>query len=140
MRSLVSIILLLMTLALGTCALLSRRSHKSIAPAVSLLVGALIPPVIGNLVIIGSTGKALSTLGCYIYFLGMDLVMFALLEFTLKYCRLSWPNRGIRSAVYCLLIVDAVQLLCNLLFHHAFDTEAVMVDGAAYYRLIPYFG
>ena len=140
MRNLVAIVLMVLTLALGTCAIIARRSRKTIAPSVSLLLGALIPPVIGNLIIISSTAKGLSTVGCYIYFLGMDLAIIALLEFTLKYCDLSWPNSTIQRLVYSLLAVDGIQLLLNPVFHHAFDIEPIMVDGAAYYRLIPYFG
>ena len=140
MRSRIAIVVLVLTLALAACAIIARRSRKSNASSVALLLGALIPPVIGNLIIISSTAKGLSTVGCYIYFLGMDLVMYALLEFTLKYCNLSWPSRMVQRLVYSLLAIDSIQLLCNPLFHHAFDTEPIMVDGAAYYRLIPYFG
>jgi len=140
MRNLIAIVVLALTLALAVCAIIARLSRKTNASSVALLLGALIPPVIGNLIIISSTSKGLSTVGCYIYFLGMDLVMFALLEFTLKYCDLSWPSKTVQRLVYSLLVIDGIQLLCNPLFHHAFDTELIMVDGAAYYRLIPYFG
>ena len=44
------------------------------------------------------------------------------------------------AAILALLIADAVQLLCNPFFHHAFDLEAVEISGAAYYTLIPYIG
>ncbi len=140
MRNLIAFVVMALTLALGTCAIIARRSKKSIAPSVALLLGALIPPVIGNLVIISSSTKDLSTIGCYIYFLGMDLVMLALSEFTLKYCDLSWPNKALQRFVYSLLCIDGIQLLLNPIFHHAFSTEPIMVDGSAYYRLIPYFG
>lgn len=140
MRVQISLVVLLLMLALGVCAAVSRRSRRVIAPHVAALTGSLILPVAGNLIIIVSSGKALSTVGSYTYFLGMNVVMFALLRFTMAYCRLSWPRGWLRTAVYLLLIVDAVQLLCNPVFHHAFDTEAVMVDGRAYYRLIPFAG
>ena len=39
-----------------------------------------------------------------------------------------------------LLAADALQLLCNPFFGHAFSTEAVVVAGGDYYRLIPYLG
>lgn len=42
--------------------------------------------------------------------------------------------------LYGLLIVDAVQLLCNPILHHAFDLEAVEIASAPYFKLIPYFG
>lgn len=140
MRNAILMIVLLLTAALAACSFVSRRTRKRIAPSVAMLTGSLTLPVVGNLIIIASRVKTLSTVGCLVYFLGMNAVMFALLRFTLAYCRLSWPNRMLEKGVYALLILDAVQLLLNPIFHHAFDTEAVMVDGAPYYRLIPYAG
>ena len=139
-REAISIVVALLALALCVCAYLSRRSPRAIGRAVSRLTGALVLPVAGNLLIIVSREKLLSTVGCYIYFLGMDVVMLALLSFTLEYCRLSWPKGWMKGLVYAALAVDAVQLLLNPIFGHAFGTEAVMVDGYPYYRLVPYLG
>lgn len=46
-----------------------------IAPRVTTLINALLLPVIGNLVIILSGDRILSTLGCLIYFIGMNVVV-----------------------------------------------------------------
>lgn len=140
MRNEISIVLLLMAVALSVCTRISRRSNRSMGTSVGMLLGALIFPVVGNLIIIASRVRALSTVGSYIYFVGMDLVMFALLRFTLEYCRLSWPGRWIRTVVHCLLIADAAQLLLNPLFGHAFSIEMVLVSGEPYYRLMPHAG
>ena len=140
MRHLFSILFMLLALALGVCAVFARRSRRAIGASVALLVSSLIPPVIGNMIIIASGEKAVSMAGCYIYFLGMDLVMFALLRFTFKYCAISWPGRWLKALVHLLLIADAAQLLCNPFFGHAFATEPIMAGGAPYYRLIPYAG
>ncbi len=128
----ISIVLLLMALALSACTRISRRSNRSMGASVGMLLGALIFPVAGNLIIIASHDRSLSTVGSYIYFVGMDLVMFALLRFTLDYCRLSWPGKWIRDIVHCLLIADAIQLLLNPLFGHAFSIEMVLVGGEPY--------
>ena len=140
MRNQVAIAVGVLAAALLVCFFIARRSRKGIASSVSLLLLGLLPPVAGNLIIILSDQKIVSIFGCYIYFLGMDLVMFALLQFTLVYCRLSWPSSLVRNIIYVLLIVDFCQLLCNPFFHHAFDVERTMVDGAAYFRVIPYLG
>lgn len=140
MRNGISVLVLLLAIALGVCASVCRRSRRAIGPSVGMLVGSLILPVAGNLLIIVSRGKALATVGCYIYFVGMDIVMFTLLGFTLEYCHLSWPGKWLKRLVYLLLIVDAIQLLLNPFFGHAFSTEAITVDGGAYYRLVPYLG
>ena len=140
MRQTFSLVFLLMAIALAMCAYLALRSRKAIGKHVAQTVAALIPPVIGNMIIIGSGTKASSTLGCYIYFLGMDLVMLALTGFTLEYCHLPNLKAKYLTTVRALLAVDAVQLLLNPLFGHAFDTEAIPVDGFAYYRLVPRLG
>ena len=133
-------IFILLILALTVCAAAARRSRKAIAPSVTWLLLALIPPVIGNLILTVSGSRGLSTLGCYIYFLGMDLIMYALLSFALTYCDLSWPGKAVKRCVYLLLGLDFLQLLCNPIFGHAFTTEAIMVDGSPYYRLVPFAG
>ena len=139
-RVLFSIIFVVLILALGKCAQTAFHSHKAIGRSVALLLIGLIPPVIGNLVIISSTYKLGATIGSYIYFLGMDLAVYALLRFTFDYCAISWPNRALRLLVDALLILDVVQLLLNPVFHHAFDNEAILVGGATYFRLLPYVG
>ena len=105
-----------------------------------MLLGGLIPPVSGNLLIIASTNRIISTIGYYIYFLGMNFVMYALLRFTLDYCLLKWPNRAVRNFVHGLLLVDTIQYFLNPIFHQAFTTEAIKVGGYDYYGLVPFVG
>ena len=139
-RVLFSIIFIGLILALAYCARNAMRSRKAIGKSVHFLLIGLIPPVIGNLIIISSTHLTGAVIGCYIYFLGMDLAVYALLRFSFDYCSISWPNRFLRLLVDAFLIVDAVQLLLNPVFHHAFGNEMLLVYGAAYYRLVPYLG
>ena len=140
MRSLFTILFIILIAALLICVAAAKRSHKAIGSYVAFLICALIPPVTGNLIIISSEDQLLSIVGCYIYYLGMDVVMLALLQFTFQYCRIQWPNKAVRFLVYALLAADAIQLLCNPFFGHAFSTERILVDSAPYYRLIPYAG
>ena len=140
MRIAFSVIFILLIAALGVCRVKAGRSRKAIGPSVALLDAALIPPLIGNLIIIASTGKTLSTIGCYIYFLGMDMVMYAALRFSLDYCAVSRASRCYCLLAYIPLGIDVVQLLLNPFFGHAFGTEPVLVENADYYRLLPYLG
>ena len=140
MRYVMAAIIALLVIALAVCAHFARKSRKTIAPRVAALIDALLLPVIGNLVIILSGNRTLSTLGCLIYFIGMNAVVYALLAFTFDYCRYPKPKTGIKRIVLGLLVFDAAQLLCNPFFHHAFDLTAVEVSGADYYQLIPYLG
>lgn len=140
MRVAFAIILFLLIVAQVVCFIRARRSSKAIGKHVALLVISLIPPMTGNLIIISSSIRILSSIGYYIYFFGMNLVMYALLRFTMAYCSISKERRVYCRQAYILQIVDIIQLLCNPLFHHAFRTEPILVDGALYYRLLPYLG
>ena len=121
------------------CALKALRSKKAMAASVTLLLGALIPPVTGNMIIIITSRWRLAVFGYYVYFLGMNLVMFALLRFAMDYCEIR-QFRWMRILVSIFLLADSVQLLLNLIFHHAFGTEAVLVEGRYYHRLLPRLG
>ena len=140
MRIFFSITFVLLVAALAVCCYKAHYSHKAIGRTVAMLEGALIPPVIGNLLIIASTQKTLSTIGCYIYFLGMDSAIYALLLFSLKYCQIGKKKRKYKLFAEIPLVIDVVQMLCNPFIHHAFETEPILVAGADYYRLLPYLG
>ena len=135
-----SIVYAILIAVLLFCAVKSFRSNKSIGRSVGLLNLSLIPPLIGNLVIIVSSIRELSFVGCYIYFLGMDLVMLALVRFTVEYCSVIVMGKLKRTVMYAAIALDAVQLILNLFFAHAFDLEVIQVQGAPYYRLVPLCG
>lgn len=140
MRFLYSLIFLLLIVTLTVCSIIAKQKKTSIGDAVALLDASLIPPVIGNLIVTISSNELLSTIGFYIFFLGMDIVMFATIRFTVKYCEGTGSGQKVPIPVYLLLIADAVQILLNTVFHHAFVTEELTVDGSPYYRFVPYFG
>ena len=134
MRIALSIVFALLVAILGVCAFIAYKSHKPIGKSVAILLVALMPPVIGNLCIIASPFESLSLAGCYIYFLGMDMVMMALVRFTFDYCSLTWHKKTIKIILYVILLLDMIQLLVNIFTHHAFVLlEPFLVDGNYYY-------
>ena len=138
MRNGISVVLLLLTAALAVCAYFARRSPKAIGRSVSNLLLSIIMPVVGNQIIIYSRTQALTAVGCYLYYVGIDIVVFVLLQFMLDYCHESWPSRWLKDFVYLLVVLDIIQLLLNPILGHAFTTELVMVEGEPYYRLVPF--
>lgn len=140
MRNTFAIVFILLSIGLTFCNIKAHRSPKAIGKSVARLMAALIPPVAGNLILILSTSEKLSTVGYYIYFLGMNLVMYALLSFTFDYCMTPKSKRKGALIAYAILIADVVQELCNPFFGHAFSTEEITFEGRAYYRLIPFIG
>ena len=140
MRLTFAVIYILLIAILGLFGVISRRSTKAIGLAVSYLCFSFIVPIAGNLVIVLSQNEILSTIGSYTYFIGMDLMAFSLFDFTLAYCNISWKGNKKIYFIYAILTLDILQYLFNPFTGHAFGMEGTIVDGAPYYRLVPYLG
>lgn len=139
MRKAFASLIIVLAAVLCVCIFFARRSRKPIGKSVAALIASLIPPMIGNMLIIVTQDHIVADIGSYMYFLGMDLIMFFLARFTVRYCDIK-EIRPLSIVIYALLLADAVQLLLNPVFHHAFDHESILFDGAVYYRLVPYLG
>lgn len=135
-----STVLTAIAVILIMCAVKSLRSRKAIGKAAGLLELALIPPIAGNLIIIGSSVEFRAMIGYYIYFVGMDLGMAALVNFTNEYCRGIGDGQQRPTVVYIALGLDALQELLNIVLDHAFELEPVDVQGKAYYTALAHFG
>ncbi|MBR1796503.1 MAG: EAL domain-containing protein [Clostridiales bacterium] len=122
------------------CTVMAKRSRKPIGNWVSFLLCGLTLPVVGNLILVVSRNRILSDIGFYFYFLGLDVAIYALLHFTLTYCEIGWRSKVLRYTVYSLWIIDVIQYIVNPFFHQAYSSEAVILDGSPYYRLIPHLG
>ncbi len=135
-----SIVFLLVAIILAVCAAVAFRLKKSAAKKVAILLLALIPPVIGNLIIVASGDRMISLIGCYIYFLGMDFVMLALATFAIEYCGIKRRLRKVNYALFIPILIDIVQFVMNPFFGNAFSITPVAVEGYNYYKLVPYLG
>ena len=140
MRTMYSALFIVLTASLAFCAVKSFRAHKRISPTVSRLLVSLIPPMLGNAIIVATTNHLAAIIGYYVYFLGMNSVMSAVFSFALTYCGMAEHGRQKRRIVDAVLAADAVQMMLNPFFHHAFLTETTTLENAAYYRLLPLAG
>ncbi len=139
MRKAFASLIVILAAVLCVCIFFARRSRKPIGKSVAALIASLIPPMIGNMLIIVTQDHFVADIGSYMYFLGMDLIMFFLARFTVRYCDIK-EMKPLSILIYALLLADAVQILLNPFFHHAFDHETIMFDEADYYRLVPHLG
>lgn len=140
MRLTFGIILFTLAGALGICSRIAWKSGKEMGRAAAVMLLCAIPPVAGNGLIILSVHRDLALVGHYMYYLGMDFVIAGMLHFTIRYCKIQWPDRTTRNAVCLLLLADFAQMLLNLRFGHAFDIKPVAAYGHVYYRMIPSLG
>jgi len=133
-----SIIFVALSVALAVCGLIAFRSRKAIGVPLGRMLFCLIPPVIGNMMIIAATTKLPATIGCYLYYIGIDFTAFGVLRYTLAYCNIPWKNNRARVLVLSLLGLDVLQLFANIFFGHAFGLERIELYGKPYYRMVPY--
>lgn len=139
MRIIFTIIFAVLIIALLYCAHVARKSGKDMGIPVMHMLLALIPPIVGNLIIIASSDQTVSTIGYYIYFLGMDLVVMVLLQFSMVFCGVKC-NKTVSRGILLVILLDMAQILSNPFLGRTFTTEKIMAYGAPYYRLIPYMG
>ena len=101
MRLTMAIVFAIMIVALIICAIMASRSKKAIGLVVAFAVTCIIFPIVGNLIITVSTSEKLSTIGYYIYFIGMDILNLPMQK-SKKCSRISRPSmigrRSIRRA------------------------------------------
>lgn len=140
MRTVLSVIFVLLIIALLLCVVFSLRSKKPIGKSVANLLVGLTIPVLGNLILIVTSVQLFAEFGCNVYFLGMDAAVISLLFFTHAYCEIGKPKLSIKLLIYVLFGIDVVQYILNPFIRFTFTTEEISVDGRAYYRLIPYIG
>ena len=140
MRLIFSVIFILMIVSLIWCGHIAWHSRKKVGPSLGQLLYALVPPIFGNLILICSSNEMLSKAGCYIYFLGMDYAVVALLCFAVNYCEYRKPGKSVIIPVSALVVIDCIQLLLNPFFGQAFDIEPVAFGGSTYYKVIPFLG
>ncbi len=101
---------------------------------------ALLPPMVGNSIIIGANDWLLANIGSYVYFIGLDFSVLALLRFTADYCDISYVGTKWRVVVTTIIALDILQLLLNPITGHAFMLRLTMVDETVYYQLVPLAG
>ena len=134
----------LLIAGLMLCSHASIRSKKPIGRQVSLVCLSLIPPILGNMIIIGTTKRSIALVGCYIYYIGMDFIMYALIKFTNQYCHtkenLNRNKNAIPVWINLFVIADIIQMLMNTLFGHAFYLREIEVYGKLYYSMRPLMG
>lgn len=136
------LIFAVLIVTLAVCGIASYRSKKPIGRAVSFICISLIPPVLGNMIIVGTHVRTFALIGCYTYYIGMDIIMFALIRFTYEYCSVvnSHIRKTLLKVIYILLCLDVVQMLLNPFFGHAFSLQEIEAYGEPYFQMIPLLG
>lgn len=140
MRIALSVIFSVLIIALVVCMAIARRSKKDIGRVVAFLITGMATPVFGNLIIIISSNRIVSTAGYYIYFIGMDLAVYSIWYFTHLYCELGKPKKAFQIPILLLFAADLVHYALNPFLKCSFGTIVTYVEDLAYFKLAPYLG
>lgn len=136
MRITYSVLYIILIFAMLGCTLIAKRSTRPFRNSVAWLESSVTLPILGNLMIILSDNRTVSFLGHYIYFIGIDIVLFALVNFTNQYCAGTGDGTQKPTVMYVMLGADMVQMMLNPLLGHAFDIKKAPNDTGAYYTLV----
>lgn len=143
MRSIILYIFLILLIVEIICGYKAYKSIKPIGKDVCKLLLSFLPPVLGNFIIIATENELVATIGYYIYFLGMDLVVYFLYKFSVIYCGIENKYKKCDKIINFLLLADLLQYIINIFTHHAFTIEKILLEGnysGFYYRLVTNVG
>ena len=140
MRITYSVLYIILIFAMLGCTLIAKRSTRPFRNSVAWLESSVTLPILGNLMIILSDSRTVSLLGHYIYFIGIDIVLLALVNFTNQYCAGTGDGTQKPTVMYVMLGADMVQMMLNPLLGHAFDIKKAPNDTGAYYTLVIHAG
>ena len=139
MRLAFAVIFLVLLAALCVCTVLAAHSKKAIGKYVAHLTGCTLPPITGNLILLLTTNSNVAMFGFYLYFLGVDIMIYSVLRFSYAYCEIK-PPKHIRRIQDILIILDALQYAFNPLTGLTFSVKAEMVEGFRYFESVPFIG
>ena len=82
-----SAIYILLIIGLSSCVVFAKRSPRPIKDAVAWIESALMLPIAGCFIIMFAEAKSAAMVGCYVYFIGLDMTLYSLVNFTNEYCK-----------------------------------------------------
>ena len=140
MRITLSVTFTILIISLIVCMVFSLRAKKNVGKAVAFLLAGMATPVLGNLILIISSSQLVSTIGYYVYFIGMDVAVYSSWYFSHIYCDIGTPKKRLQIPILMLFGADIVLYALNPFLNWSFSTEMIEVEDRAYYRLVPYLG
>ena len=136
---------LIFSILLAILVILAIKAYKSDKPVgrfTCLCEVSLISLLICNIIIVNAQNETLALFGYYLFYIGMTLTMMSLVSFTNIYCRDVDSNNKHRKPIfiYCIGLIDVIQLLCAPLFNHVASVESIKLDDQIFYMDLPKIG
>ena len=130
-----SIIFIMLLVIQIICSILSFCSRKSIGKYTGVLNLSIILPIIGNIIILQSNSEDVSKFGYYMSYIGMTLILMAIIRFTSVYCKGVDPGKQHAKPywLYVLGFFDIIQILAGSVLNHVFTVQKIVVNQEIFY-------
>ena len=124
------------------CAIKALRSGKPIGKYVAMINGAIILPIVGNMIIIKAKTQGISYFGYYLSYIGMNTILITVINFTNLYCKGVDEEKSHSKPypIYALAAINMVQLCLGPVFHHVISLETIQLRDRVFYRDVPKIG
>ncbi len=117
----------------------SFQSKKEIAASLRNVLFAAVIAISGNLLALISGDKTVCMAAYSVFFIGIDWLLFYLLNFVAEYTTCRIYPASIRHFVGIVMMLDSFSMFLNMFFHHAFVCRKVTVpSGEYFYRITAY--
>ncbi len=125
-------------LAFVFCIVYTMHSERPVAREMTGVLVALYPPLLGNAMIVLTSDESVAIAGYTLFFLGTDLLLYLVMQFIGKYCDIEVKGTLRSKVVGLVLVVDAISVLLNPLYHHVFSLDVVSLsDRTMFFALDP---
>ncbi len=136
MKSMFIAELSVMTVLILLCLIRTLRSHKDIAQPLAYVLAAIEVPLLGNIILCASETPAICNAGYVLYLVGTNLVIFSLIDFSLKYCSFPPLHPVAWYVIITVMMADSCSILFNDIFKHCYTLEQCTLEsGEIYYVL-----
>ncbi len=136
MKSMFIIELSVLTVLILFCIVRTLKSHKDISQPVAYVLASIVVPVMGNIILCASENPSICNAGYVMYLLGTNLVIFSLIDFSLKYCSFPPLRPASWTVIVLAIAADSISIILNDLFRHCYTLkEVTLSSGEIYYVL-----
>lgn len=122
---------------MGYCVIKSNKEKHKLAQIVKQILGIGFVVVFSNIVALFTQHEAICAIAFSVYFIGMDWMLYYLLQFSLEYIGNDFDKHVKRKLMLALLVADAVSIILNNVFGHLYTlTTRVMFNGDTCFALV----
>ena len=123
-------VIILTTLVLY-CIYRCSKSNKEIAGTVRIVLTVLLIPVAANAVIATVDNENVNYVAYIFYLIGTNLILGALIRYSLQYCDFEFPR--VEKLSYLIILADSISVALNPVFGHVYELQKTEIKPGHYF-------